>query len=142
MKNIEKYMSDMQFIGSSIKSLEINNDFVVFPEKSNKMFDVIYERISIDKRDERKNGIIRLDVKVQLSEDERNCNVHLIIEGCFNISSDVSDDDFEKILAINGRALLYSVSRAYITTISSIAFANGSIVLPMMNFVEADKDNQ
>ena len=142
MNNIEKYMSDMQFLGSSIKNLEINNDFVVFPDKSNKMFDVVYERILINKRDERKNGTIRLDVKVTLSENERNCNFHLVIEGCFSISSKVSDDDFEKILALNGRASLYSVARAYITTISSITFAGGSIVLPMMNFVKANEDNQ
>lgn len=135
-----KYKSEFQFLGSSVKELEIKNDFVVFPENSKKSFDVVYQRCDITRTDKNKLGSIRLDIKVMLEENRQICDLHLLIEGCFRVSLDMADDEFEALLKINGCAALYSVARAYIISISSNTFMKGAIILPMMNFVEASKD--
>ena len=142
MHTVSDYMSKFRFVGSSVKSIEIDNPFVSFPADSEKTFDVVYKRILIEDCPENKQGIIQLDITVNLEKNDRKFKLHLVNEGCFSVPKETPDEEFEKILAINGRAALYSVSRAYIITVSSSTFMGGAVILPMLNFVKANDIEQ
>ena len=60
----------------------------------------------------------------------------LIIEGVFASPADISEDEFLQMLNINGGAALYSIARAKLEAFSSLIYAEGKILLPMVNIVQ------
>ena len=68
----------------------------------------------------------------QLPED----TIVLVIEGTFSSPSTIPDQEFLMLLNVNGGAALYSIARAKVETISSLTYAEGKIVLPMVNILQ------
>lgn len=64
----------------------------------------------------------------------------LVIEGAFSSPAEISDEDFMGLLNINGGAALYSIARAKIEAISSLTYAEGKILLPMVNIIQYYKE--
>ena len=142
MDNTKNRLATLQFIGSSIKQLEINNDFVSFPMDSKKTFHVDYQEVDIARTEEKRQGIIQLNINVTIERDEQKFSLNISIEGCFVTNDIMTDEAFQSMLAINGQAILYSIARANIISISSLTFVNGSIVLPMLNFVDSYSESE
>lgn len=136
--DINNHIADFQFSGKSIKELSVTNDFVNTNDSDDfsRTVDVDYEIKDISERENRKVAIMYLFVNTSVARDEKSTKIKYVVEGCFSVSSNTSDEDFITMLSVNGCTALYSIARADIVSISSHIFNSGKIVLPMVNVWE------
>ena len=141
--NTNKILSSFFFLGSSVKKLNISNNFVNEPTstRTKKNVDVEYEVHSIEENSDEKitTGLVTLYVNVKLTEGKTKSTIKLIIDGCFGANSDAPIDDFKELLSLNGCATLYSIARSLVLTTSAQVFNTGSISLPMISIFELRK---
>lgn len=139
--NTKEIKSEFQFVGNSICSLDLHNDFISIPDGDlSKEFDVRYDIESINEDETDIWGTINLYVDCVIKPNDETdtdelpeFNLKLVLNGCFKDVKGISKEDFVKLLSINGCAALYSVARSIIMSISAQSVVNGSIVLPMIN---------
>jgi len=133
--NISK--SPFQLIGTSIRILTVENNFVTYKETENsiKNLTVKYDIKQIDEYESYLQGIIHLITELNAKVDECEFKITLCLEGCFYFDS-IDKDMFENMLKVNGSSALYSISRSIITSVMSQSFSGEQIILPMLNFVK------
>lgn len=141
---INNYLSDFQFVGSTVKDLFFKNDFISYAETDEleRTIDVSYEVEDIIDSPEHEHlimGILLLHVKVKIQGDnsssqkkKNDLDLSITLEGCFH-SNTLEEEKFKEMLEINGCATLYSIARSIIISITSQSFANGPCILPMIN---------
>ena len=64
----------------------------------------------------------------------------LSIEGLFDSSEDKTEEEFKKLVALNGAAALISIARGKIEGITANAFADGKVTIPLINVYDYYKD--
>lgn len=141
---INKYLSEFEFVGSSIKTIKIRNDFITMNNivKSKKTIDVTHsiDSIQTNKEEEKILGIITLNIKVLISEGKKKLNINMSIEGCFRGPAEMGEEQFKNMLQVNGVTSLYSISRGFIQSTTSQMLSSGSVVLPMFNVAAYSED--
>lgn len=138
--DINKSLSAFQFVGSSVRHLNIDNSFVRYTDSEDieKKFGINTEIIDIGNDDKDKNsllGILRLIVKLDINNKEKNFSITLAIEGCFK-ANNIDEEKFKTMLELNGATTLYSCARSVITSITSQTFSGDHIILPMINMLK------
>ena len=132
-------LASFQFIGNSIKNLQIQNDFVFLSEQdwndSTTEIDVKYSIEDIDAEDDKLIGVINLYLALNITHEDRKLNVDFIIQGGFSSESQ-SEEEFKEQLAVNGCTALYSISRSVLAATLSQCFSGCHIMLPMINVFE------
>lgn len=142
--NLQNAIADFQLKGTSIKRIDLNNDFVQYSdnERTEKKFNVSYNIEEISERDDGNSlGTMVLLLEIEISQEDNKLNILLEIEGCFSYNGD-SKDEFMEMLEINGSATMYSIARSIILTITSQTFAGEKILLPMVNFFKLREENE
>lgn len=139
--DVKQIASNFQLIGSRIAELSVKNGFVTLNPsmKTKKDLELNHEIISIEHRDEQLVGVIQLHLVVTLSEGKNKIRIKMKNEGCFVCNSEAGEERFEQMLLINGITALYGIARAQILSISSQFFAEGNVILPMVNVMEYSK---
>lgn len=139
-----QYLSNFQYVGSSIKTFKLKNDFIVLTndEKAKKKLDISHSIVSIGTIEDGEvlSGVILLNIKVNILESKKKYNVDLSIEGCFNAPSQIGEDEFKEMLQVNGITSLYSIARGFIQSTTSQTLLGGSVILPMFNVVAYSRD--
>lgn len=137
-------LADINLIGNRIKSLCLENDFTTLPSDVKRRVEVGYEVTEIDDS-QLEDGVLlgMLDMKIDLYNtkeedeelDEQEISMTLLLEGGFETKC-LDKATFERTLATNGAAMLYSIARGLVISISALALHGGSIILPVMNFTK------
>ncbi len=144
--DIKSIASDFQFIGSSVKKVQITNDFVVLPDADSlkKQIDVDYVIESLQRNDEDQDifSTLLLSVRVTYKHNKSKMDIKFEIQGAFVAPYEMDDATFERMLSTNGCASLYSIARAIIVCMSSQVLANGCIYLPMVNIFKLNEEKQ
>lgn len=139
-----QYISSFQFIGNSVKSFKIKNDFISFDDEAafKKKLDVFHSVQEIEEMEEGNvlSGVLQLNIKVVFSEGKKKYTIDLTMEGCFIAPSEIGKDAFEKMLSINGLTSLYSVARGFVQSVTAQTVLSGSVLLPMFNVVAYSRD--
>lgn len=139
-----KYLSDFQIIGSSVKNLKIKNDFISLGNGNNikRKIDISHYVVTIEKIEEGTilSGTVILNIKVNISEKKRKYNLDMAIEGCFNAPVEMGEETFNNMLQVNGITSLYSIARGFVQSTSSQTLASGYVLLPMLNVVAYSRD--
>ncbi len=145
--NLNQVASELTFVGSTIKSFKIDNNIVNLLNTKNSIsmslnLEKIEEVHHEDYIEQKGYLLLKLIVNVKDEEDKNlKCKLTTTIEGCF--SSKMSDKErFEKMLYINGGTTLYSIARAQILNFSANVFANGKILLPLINMIEFMQESE
>ena len=137
---VEQITSDFQILGSSIKSFHIDNDFVRMSKDIEKEIDVSYTIDAPIQLGEEESdplaGIVHLLIDIHIFDNELEAKLNLETEGCFILENSRDEKELEKMLAISGPAALYSLSRGFISSVTSQMCLNGTIMIPMVNLVE------
>ena len=79
---------------------------------------------------------IKMDLMTQDENNEKVGDINFIMEGIFLFDKAIKKEEMEKLLAINGAAMLYQQMRAYIQVNTSLSGIT-NIILPVVNFVNA-----
>lgn len=140
------YLAQFQILGTSVKTLKIVNDFIAIPDTPDikRCFDISHSITSVDisEDDNTLSGLLLLNIKLKLKDTvhKKKYNLDLSIEGCFEAPLEMGEDRFRQMLRVNGVTSLYSISRAFIHSVSAQTLVSGSIILPMINVLEYSKD--
>lgn len=133
-----EFTSPFQLIGTSVKELNIQNDFnrLIFDSETEKVFDLNYKITDIKSiNDNVLQGKMNLYLVIELKRDAGSFNFSLVLEGCFVIGAD-QKDAFEQMLTINGASTLYSIARTIVLSVCGVSVSGDQIILPMINFVK------
>ncbi len=135
-------MASFQMLGSRVVSLNVKNDSLSsnIIALGKKDLEISHELVSAELQEGMLIGIIRLNVSVRIKQDKTRYTLKLCIEGGFSAPQEMGNDNFKRMMSLNGIASLYSIARAHICTISSQSFADGSIMLPMIDVTKYSKN--
>jgi hypothetical protein len=138
--DFNKITSDLTYLGSTIREVRVNNHFVTLGTDVVKEFGFDFEITDIETNESERTGRILMQITVFLSfaegeKSEKNdkSEFTIILEGAFTVPISISEEEFIKLLSINGSTALYSIARAKLETISAVTFMNGKLILPMVN---------
>ncbi|HCT17394.1 MAG TPA: hypothetical protein DIW36_08490 [Ruminococcaceae bacterium] len=135
--DFDKITADIDFISSYIHNIEVNAKVPDLPDDAQKGFGMDIKCTSPTVIDGCKYGnlLMQVEVHVLRSDDDRD-TFKIVLEGAFKSSADIPDEKFMEMLNINGGALLLSIARAKLETISALTYAHGKIIIPMINMVQ------
>ncbi len=137
----DKIMADFQFLDNKVIEFYIQNNLLNTKDKTIKIdCDMDYKIISCNEVEDAylgvTNFIVDLNGKI---EDNEAFKIHLIMAGKFvGSKSKLSISNFEEMLEINGAATLSQISRAYLTSVTSLS-GMFTINLPMVNIYAMKK---
>ncbi len=140
MIRVNNICSELQFVDCAVLKLDISNGLMGLRTDDNYdlrlKFEPLYDGIISD----RLCGRLRLSVDLVVTRDEETdekVNVSAILEGVFDAEkASMSEDDFKRMVAINGGAALYGMARGKIEAMSGLIFSTGKITLPYVNVLE------
>lgn len=133
--NTNKIFADFQFLDNKVIDFHIKNNLLNTKNDIVKVdYDMDYEIVSCNELEDNYLGSINLIVNlIGKIEDEKMFEIYLTMNGKFTGSkNNLSIDKFEEMLKVNGTATLSQISRAYITSVTSLSGII-SINLPMVN---------
>lgn len=136
-----KISADLQFIGSSVREINMTNNIIVLEDIDNRSFSIDLDLSDVHEDEDDNNfliGIVRLSVDVIVTaKNKRKTKLHILLEGCFkSINQSMKEEEFAAMLYINGGSTLYSIARSLISNISANTYEVGKLLLPMINMVE------
>lgn len=143
----KKYEAAFQLLASSITQITMENTMICVSEMldMDRKYSINLKKLSIEDHSEYKTAGIDVEVNAVLSEKDvdnpKIFKISIVICGVFQADKNTSKEEFESKLRINGVAALYSISRGFITSLSSQALVDGKVMLPLVNFIEYSKDN-
>lgn len=140
----DKIMADFQFLNNKVIEFYIQNKLLNTNDKIiNIDCDMDYEVISCNEVEDGYLGVI--DFIVGLSgkvEDSEAFKIHLIMRGNFvGSKSKLTINNFGEMLEVNGTATLSQLSRAYLTSVTSLS-GMFPINLPMVNIYSMKKHKE
>lgn len=137
--DIRDSLATLQLLNTRVPELTIENDFVTLPSKeetetSLELGDVGH---AIEKREDAYVGVLQLRIHSITKSKKSNKKIEfsIVVEGIFKFDGD-DKEMFEQMLFLNGNSSLYSIARSHIINMTSLSFASGQIILPMLNFVK------
>lgn len=141
---INDIQSTFQLIGTAIRKLEVNNNYVGYNDNSVEYrdLDVSYKILEVGEGEEKDEliGTLLLEIDVNVGENDKCMHILLAMEGGF-YSEKMEEEKFRDMLELNGCASLYSIARAMILNISSQTCEGGNLILPMINTFKLKEKN-
>lgn len=143
MKIDNSILAKFQMIGTRIVSLNIKNDSLSSDIISHgkKNLEISHEIVSVELHESNLLiGAVQLHISVRVVFDKAKFSLKLVLEGGFSAPPEMGDEMFRRMLSLNGIASLYGIARAQILSITSQSFADGSLILPMIDVSRYSKD--
>ncbi len=142
----QKMESPFRFMASRILELHIDNTYVELHNSPDnyKSIDVSHNISEILEQDNGWLGAVELSISVNITDsleekDDTSAKKYILnmrIEGGFSSGRNMSKEEFEQMLHINGSAALYSIARGFIISTTSQTLVGGQVVLPLLNFTK------
>ena len=137
--DFNKITAELDFVGSSVHNVEIKSDMIRISNSTKKSFGLDIKCSKPLVKDNEKFGKLLMKVEVSLFNEDEELepdSFKIVIEGVFKASNETSDEKFMELLNVNGGAALFSIARSKIEMLSSMTYAEGKIVLPMINIIQ------
>ena len=144
--NTNEIMSEFQIIGTTIKRLTLDNDYIFIDERNEDVkreIDVYYKINNIFPADIEENsimGTLEMTIDVGLSTETNSMELELVIEGGFSLMNSTNEDELRQFLSVNGCASVYSIARGIVSSITCHICPNGNILLPMINVFRLEEN--
>lgn len=145
MLDMNKITSNLQFVGSTILKLNIDNGIAVLGTDATKSFDLdikISNHIDHNQNTLFGKVLVVVSVSITIPNNDKKNMFQIAVEGGFQSDDGISEEEFKKQLAINGAAALYSIVRAKMETVSAATFSSGKIILPVINIYQYYEEKQ
>lgn len=142
--NTDRIKAEFQMIGHRIKSLSVKNDFFNLDDNAGikRKIDLAHTiEYCCEESEQCHVGVVILDIKVELRYEASKARIRLEIEGGFQAGKAImAEEEFKKMLGINGISTLYAVARGIISSVSAQTFVEDVIILPMINVYNYSKE--
>lgn len=135
--DLNHVLSNFEILGNSVTKLEIENDLFYIPDVVEKTFGMDIELVELEKKSPYFYGEIIVSIEIDvLSESEGKTHICMDVHGSFQSpESEVNQEEFTKLLLINGAAALYTIARSKMEVVSSLIYSRGRLTLPFVNIV-------
>ena len=143
MKVDNNILAQFQMLASRIVSLNIKNDSISSDtiHHGKKFLDVSHEIVSVDLHNNNLFiGVVQIHISIRITLGKAKFSLKLTLEGGFSAPQEMGEEMFRKMLSLNGIASLYGIARALISSVTSQSFADGSVILPMIDVTRYSKD--
>lgn len=143
MIKLNEVCSGFNYVGSTVKKCEIENTIVTLGSEAEYQLALDIKCGDITVQENIKSALLLVTVKCDVStpnNEELYTSILLETEGMFSVDKDFPDDQFKKMLMINGTSALYGIIRSKFEVISATMYNIGKIVLPMINVLELIKE--
>ncbi len=139
---LNEVVPGIEWIGNNINKLIVDNSLVNYSEAKDKKIEFFIKEPNFS---EVENGYMAqicigfvLDIN---GNEEQKCHIEIEIEGAYLSTGDISKEDFQKIVMVNGAAALVGIARGKIESISANIFNSGKIVIPFINVIDYYKES-
>lgn len=114
------------------KGYQINKLFYgrIESDQSNPEEPKLQRKVSIGLSEDKKQGIVILNVIMTDVEEQRKIDIEVV--GEFDIQKDLEEEKIEQVLSVNGVALVYPYIRSIISMVSSLD-SDSAMVIPTIN---------
>lgn len=135
--DINKILADFQFSDNKVINFYIKNNPATIDNKKIQVgYDMDYEVIGCEELEDRYVGELNLVTNLIggiQDEDEELFRINLVMNGKFTgDKTNLSIEQFQEMLEVNGTATLSQISRSYLNSVSSLS-GMIPIKLPMVN---------
>lgn len=143
--NTKQFQPTFQMVANTISEINISNTLINLDDSSDleRTFSLDLKNLEIEEHDTYKSAGLDVQITVLIEEKAKETNkkfsLDMVVQGVFVDDKNVSNNDFENKLKLNGVAALFSIARGCITNISAQCLAEGKIVLPLVNFMDFAK---
>ncbi|EHR36010.1 protein-export chaperone SecB [Helcococcus kunzii] len=142
MMNVDNALADFQLIEYKVVEFDLQNLLINKTETINVNYNINFDHSEVEKNGEFYVSILNFKIKINGYNEEflsEKFNISFSISGAFSGKVEkLNLDTFEKMLDLNGVALLSQISRSYISTITNLS-GMPTINLPMINFNKLSK---
>ncbi len=144
MKISNQITADLQFSGSCVEKVVVQNSIINLAQDDPREFGVDIDVKEIGQNDDKTLiGTVELSVitNVKSKQDKkRKSRFNIVIQGCFESTNiNLPKEKFGAMLYVNGGSALYSIARSFICNLSANVYQNGKLLLPMINVIEVLK---
>lgn len=142
--NTDKIKANFQFVNNQVVEFSIENNSITTKEKTIDIdCDMDYDVITCTEVENGFVGVLHFIVGLNAKIEESNVfKIHLIMKGNFVGSKEnLSLDDFNGMLEVNGTATLSQIARAYLTSVTSLS-GMVPVNLPMVNIYSLKKQKE
>lgn len=140
---LNEVTANLDIVASFVHSLDVRTKMFKIANDNKKEFSLDIKCSKPVIEDEYKIGKLLMHINVSIFQENQELTpdtFDLVIEGIFSSPTEIPDEEFMGLLNINGGAALYSIARAKIEAISSLTYAEGKILLPMVNIIQYYKE--
>lgn len=141
--NLNQVTANLNFITSVVHTLNTDCKMFKISDANKKEFSMDIKYSKPATMDAEKIGKLLMTINVSVFQEETELppdTFEIVIEGIFSSSADISEEEFMGLLNVNGGAALYSIARSKLEAISSLVYAEGKILLPMVNIIQYYQD--
>lgn len=134
---LNKIATGIELIGTTIKSLTIDNSIVDMAREGKRNFGLNINEPVFQETDNRWFAQIVIDFKVEVNQSEgQESVIQLAIEGAFLSEESADIEAFKELVIVNGAAALIGIARGKIEAITANIFNNGKVVIPFVNVID------
>ena len=137
--NLNQVAANLDIVTSVVHTFNANCKMFKISDENKKEFSLDIKCSEPTVGEDAKFGKLLMQLNVSIMSENTELSpdtFELVVEGVFSSPSSISDDEFMGLLNVNGGAALYSIARAKIEAISSLIYAEGKILLPMVNIIQ------
>lgn len=129
--------SGIRLIGSTIKNLKVDNNIVDVDKECKRSFGLNINEPEFQSVDNRMAAQMTIDFEVEIIQaEEQRCKIEISLEGAFLSEAEPIEDEFKKLVAINGAAAIIGLARGKLEAITANIFNNGKISIPFVNVLD------
>lgn len=124
-------------IGTTIKNLSIENDIVDVERDGKRTFGININEPDFQRTFDDLYARIAIDIEVEIHQSENQfCKLRCSLEGAFLAENGVEENEFKKLVIVNGASALIGIARGKIEAITGNIFSNGKVVIPFVNVLD------
>ena len=79
---------------------------------------------------------LQIEFTININQEKKWCKFEILIKGAFQSTRDMDEEEFRKLVEINGAASLIGIARGKIESISATMLNNGKINIPYINVMD------
>lgn len=127
----------MRFLGCSIRELHIENSTIALKPEMKKQISMDVAASEMIRHNNELHAKLLLTICMKLAKEEDEAGeIDISLEGAFAVPESTGEDEFMKLILLNGATTLYSIARGKVEAITALTFTEGKITLPLINMVQ------
>lgn len=127
----------IELVGTRISHISIKNSIENLRRDAKRSMGLNIHEPLVKEEDGRFISKMTIDFEVAVdSDEEQNLSLQLSVEGVFLSQNGIGEEDFCRLVVVNGAAAIIGIARGKIESITAAVFNEGKIVIPFVNVID------